>query len=146
VVKDKGYEILYLTESVDEFAIQMLMNYEEKQFKSVSASDLDIETPEEKEETKKLAEDSKDMFSCLKEALGDKVKEVRLSERLKTHPCCLTNEGQISLDMEKTFAGNKPESPDIQDIAVPLRDGQGQACSLRKDTLRTGSAYRGYAC
>jgi len=104
VVKDKGYEILYLTESVDEFAIQMLMNYEEKQFKSVSASDLDIETPEEKEETKKLAEDSKDMFSCLKEALGDKVKEVRLSERLKTHPCCLTNEGQISLDMEKTFA------------------------------------------
>lgn len=104
VVKDKGYEILYLTESVDEFAIQMLMSYEDKQFKSVSASDLDIETPEEKEETKRLAEDSKDMFSCLKDALGDKVKEVRLSERLKTHPCCLTNEGQISLDMEKTFA------------------------------------------
>lgn len=104
VIKDKGYEILYLTESVDEFAIQMLMSYEDKQFKSVSASDLDIETPEEKEETKKLAEDSKDMFACIKDALGDKVKEVRLSERLKTHPCCLTNEGQISLDMEKTFA------------------------------------------
>ena len=104
VVKDKGYEILYLTESVDEFAVQMLMNYEDKQFKSVSASDLDIETPEEKEETKKLAEDSKDMFACIKEALGDKIKEARLSERLKTHPCCLTNEGQISLDMEKTFA------------------------------------------
>lgn len=104
VVKDKGYEILYLTESVDEFAIQMLMSYEDKQFKSVSASDLDIETPEEKEETKKLAEDSRDMFACIKDALGGKVKEVRLSERLKTHPCCLTNEGQISLDMEKTFA------------------------------------------
>lgn len=104
VIKDKGYEILYLTESVDEFAVQMLMSYEDKQFKSVSASDLDIETPEEKEETKKLAEDSKDMFACIKDALGDKVKEVRLSERLKTHPCCLTNEGQISLDMEKTFA------------------------------------------
>ena len=104
VVKDKGYEILYLTESVDEFAVQMLMSYEDKQFKSVSASDLDIETPEEKEETKKLAEDSKDMFACIKEALGDKIKEARLSERLKTHPCCLTNEGQISLDMEKTFA------------------------------------------
>ncbi len=104
VVKDKGYEILYLTESVDEFAIQMLMSYEDKQFKSVSPSDRDVETPEEKEETKKLAEDSRDMFACLKEALGDKVKEVRLSERLKTHPCCLTNEGQISLDMEKTFA------------------------------------------
>lgn len=104
VVKDKGYEILYLTESVDEFALQMLMNYEEKQFKSVSASDLDIETPEEKEEFKKLAEDNKDLFACIKEALGGKIKEARLSERLKTHPCCLTNEGQISLDMEKTFA------------------------------------------
>ncbi|MCM1023385.1 MAG: molecular chaperone HtpG [Prevotella sp.] len=104
VVKDKGYEILYLTESVDEFAVQMLMSYEDKQFKSVSASDLDIDTPEEKEEIKKLAEDSKDMFACIKEALGDKIKEARLSERLKTHPCCLSNEGQISLDMEKTFA------------------------------------------
>lgn len=104
VVKDKGYEILYLTESVDEFALQMLMNYEEKQFKSVSASDLDIETPEEKEEFKKLAEDNKDLFASIKEALGGKIKEARLSERLKTHPCCLTNEGQISLDMEKTFA------------------------------------------
>lgn len=104
VVKDKGYEILYLTESVDEFAIQMLMNYEEKQFKSVSASDLDIETPEEKEEFKKIAEDNKDLFACIKEALGNKIKEARISERLKSHPCCLTNEGQISLDMEKTFA------------------------------------------
>ena len=104
VVKDKGYEILYLTESVDEFAIQMLMNYEDKQFKSVSASDLDIDTPEEKEEFKKLAEDNKDLFACIKEALGDKIKEARISERPKTHPCCLTNEGQISLDMEKTFA------------------------------------------
>ncbi len=104
VVKDKGYEILYLTESVDEFAIQMLMEYEEKQFKSVSASDLDIEAPEEKEEFKKLSEDNKDLFACIKEALGDKIKEARLSERLKSHPCCLTNEGQISLDMEKTFA------------------------------------------
>ena len=104
VVKDKGYEILYLTESVDEFAIQMLMEYEEKQFKSVSASDLDIETPEEKEEFKKIAEENKDLFTYIKDSLDGKIKEARLSERLKTHPCCLTNEGQISLDMEKTFA------------------------------------------
>ncbi len=104
VVKDKGYEILYLTESVDEFAIQMLMEYEEKQFKSVSASDLDIETPEEKEEFKKIAEENKDLFAYIKDSLDGKIKEARLSERLKTHPCCLTNEGQISLDMEKTFA------------------------------------------
>ncbi|MBQ7980503.1 MAG: molecular chaperone HtpG, partial [Oscillospiraceae bacterium] len=104
VVKEKGYEILYLTESVDEFAIQMLMGYDDKQFKSVSAADLDIDTPEEKEEFKKLAEDNKDMLTAIKEALGDKIKEARLSERLKSHPCCLTNDGQISLDMERTFA------------------------------------------
>ncbi len=104
VVKDKGYEILYLTESVDEFAIQMLMGYDDKQFKSVSAADLDIDTPEEKAEFKKLADDNKDMLTAIKEALGGKIKEARLSERLKSHPCCLTNDGQISLDMERTFA------------------------------------------
>lgn len=104
VVKDKGYEILYLTESVDEFALQMLMTYDDKQFKSVSASDLDIDTPEEKEEFKKLADDNKDLLTCIKDALDGKIKEARLSERLKSHPCCLTNDGQISLDMEKTFA------------------------------------------
>lgn len=104
VVKDKGYEILYLTESVDEFALQMLMTYDDKQFKSVSASDLDIDTPEEKEEFKKLADDNKDLLTCIKDALDGKIKKARLSERLKSHPCCLTNDGQISLDMEKTFA------------------------------------------
>ncbi len=104
VVKDKGYEILYLTESVDEFALQMLMAYDDKQFKSVSSADLDIDTPEEKEEFKKLAEDNKDLLAEIKNALGDKIKEARLSERLKSHPCCLTNDGQISLDMERTFA------------------------------------------
>ncbi len=104
VVKDKGYEILYLTESVDEFAIQMLMGYDDKQFKSVSAADLDIDTPEEKAEFKKLADDNKDMLAAIKDALGGKIKEARLSERLKSHPCCLTNDGQISLDMERTFA------------------------------------------
>ncbi len=104
VVKDKGYEILYLTESVDEFAIQMLMEYEGKTFKSVSAADLDIETPEEKEEVKKLSEDNKDLFETITKALDGKIKSARLSERLKTYPVCLSNEGQISLEMEKTFA------------------------------------------
>lgn len=104
VVKDKGYEILYLTESVDEFALKVLESYSDKPFKSVSDADLDLETPEEKEEFKKLSEESKDMLEEITKALGGKIKAAKLSERLKTHPVCLTSEGQISLEMEKTFA------------------------------------------
>ncbi len=104
VVKDKGYEILYLTESVDEFALKVLESYNDKQFKSVSDADLDLDTPEEKEEFKKLAEESKDMLEEIAKSLDGKVTSAKLSERLKSHPVCLTNEGQISLEMEKTFA------------------------------------------
>ena len=103
LVKDKGYEILYLTDNVDEFAVKMLMKYKDKDFKSVSDANLDLETPEQKEEFKKLAGDNKDMLAFIKESLGGKIKDARLSERLKTHPVCLTNEGQISLEMEKVL-------------------------------------------
>ena len=81
----------------------MLMNYKEKEFKSVSAGDLDLETPEKKEEMKKLSDDNKDMFAFIKDSLSGKVKEARLSERLKSHPVCLSNDGQISLEMEKVL-------------------------------------------
>ncbi len=103
MVLDKGYEILYLTESVDEFAVKTLMDYNEKQFKSISAGDLDIDTPEEKEEIKAKSEENKEMFAFMKEALSDKVKEVRLSQRLKSHPFCLTSAGELSLEMEKVL-------------------------------------------
>ncbi|MDO5558869.1 MAG: molecular chaperone HtpG [Oscillospiraceae bacterium] len=103
MVKDKGYEILYLTENIDEFAVKMLMNYNDKQFKSVSSGDLDIDTPEEKEEIKTKSEENKQMFEFMKEALDGKVKEVRLSQRLKTHPFCLTSDGELSLEMEKVL-------------------------------------------
>ena len=103
LVKDKGYEILYFTDDVDEFAIQMLMEYDGKQFKSVSAGDLDLETEEEKKKAEKQAEENKDLFAFMKESLGDKVKEVRLSQRLKSHPVCLTSDGHLSLEMEKVL-------------------------------------------
>jgi len=103
LVKDKGYEILYLTDNVDEFAVKMMMSYKEKEFKSVSAGNLDLETPEKKEEMKKLSEENKDMFAFIKDSLGGKIKEARLSERLKSHPVCLTNDGHISLEMEKVL-------------------------------------------
>lgn len=103
LVKDKGYEILYFTDEVDEFVAKVMISYNEKQFKSVSDKDLDLETAEEKEETKKLSDDCKEMFDFMKEALGDKVSEVRISSRLKSHPVCLSSEGPVSIEMEKVL-------------------------------------------
>ena len=103
LVKDKGFEILYLTENVDEFAIKMLMNYEGKEFKSVSAGDLDLETEEEKKEIEEKSKEHADLFNDMQKALEGKVKSVRLSQRLKSHPVCLTSEGALSLEMEKVL-------------------------------------------
>jgi molecular chaperone HtpG len=106
LLKDKGIEIIYLTENVDEFAIQMLREYKEKQFKSVSSGDLELGEKDEAktEETKKLETDNKDLLEAVTAALTGKIKETKLSEKLKSHPVCISNDGQISLEMEKTFA------------------------------------------
>ncbi|MFU0833017.1 MAG: molecular chaperone HtpG [Oscillospiraceae bacterium] len=102
-VKERGYEILYLTDPIDEFAIRMLAKYQDKEFKSVSADDLDLETEEEKKEAAKKVEENKDMLSFLKDALDGKVKAVVLSNKLKTHPVCLSTSGAISMEMEKVL-------------------------------------------
>lgn len=104
MLKDKDYEILYLTDEVDEFALQMLRTYQEKEFKSVSADDLGIEeSQEEKEAAEKQAEESKDMLEFMANSLEGKVSEIKLSQRLKSHPVCLTAKGGLSLEMEKVF-------------------------------------------
>ena len=103
MVKDKGYEILYLTDDIDEFALQMLQTYQDKPFQSVSSANLDLETEEEKKENQKQEEEYQPLFDAMKETLGDKVKAVRLSNKLKSHPVCLTNDGMISLEMEKVL-------------------------------------------
>ncbi len=102
-IKDKGYEVLYFTQDIDEFAAKVLINYKDKNFKSITEGNLDLETEEEKEENKKTAEESKEMFDFMKDALGGKVKAVRLSTRLKSHPVCLSSEGQVSIEMEKVL-------------------------------------------
>ncbi|WP_332830427.1 molecular chaperone HtpG [Clostridium perfringens] len=101
MVLDKGYEILYFTEDVDEFAIKMLMNYKEKEFKSVSSGDLGIES---EEENKKENEENKGIFEAMKEALGEKISEVKASSRLKNYPVCLSSEGEVSIEMEKILS------------------------------------------
>ncbi|TVP84914.1 MAG: molecular chaperone HtpG [Alkalicoccus sp.] len=104
LVKDKGYEILYFTEEVDEFAIKMMQEYDGQEFKSVSSGDLDLETEEEKKESEETASEHKELFDRMKGLLGSKVKEVRLSKRLKSHPVCLTAEGEVTIEMEKILA------------------------------------------
>ena len=103
MLKDKGYEILYLTDNVDEFALKMLQTYDEKDFKNISSDDLGLETEEEKKEAEKQVEDNKGLLDFMTEALDGKVKAVRLSQRLKSHPVCISSEGAITLDMEKVL-------------------------------------------
>ena len=111
LILDKGYEILYFTEEIDEFAIKMLMKYKEKEFKSVSSGDLGIEE-ESENKTDSKENDHKELFDYMKNVLSDKVKDVRVSKRLKTHPVCFATEGEVSIEMEKVLQS----MPDNQNI------------------------------
>ncbi len=102
-LQEKGYEMLCLTDNVDEFALRMLMKYDDKEFRNISADDLELESAEEKEKTQALAEENKDLLAFVKDALGDKVKDVRVSGKLKSHPVCITTDGMISTEMEKVI-------------------------------------------
>ena len=102
-VTSKGYEVLYLTDDIDEFALKMLVKYDEKTFVNVCAEDLDISTEEEKEAVKAENEGAADMLSAMKEALGDSVSAVRFTNTLKNHPVCLTSEGGLSVGMEQVL-------------------------------------------
>ena len=102
-VKDKDFDILYLTDYVDEFCVTAIQEYDSKKFANVESEDLGLESEEEKEEVKKVNEESKDMLSAMLEIIGDDVKEVKLSKKLKSHPVCLTTKGDISIEMQKVF-------------------------------------------
>ena len=102
-IKNKGFDILYLTDYVDEFAIQALINYNEKEFKNVSDASLDFSTEEEKKELEELNKNSKDVLEFLKDTLKDNVVDVRLTNKLSNHPVCLTTEGEISVEMQKVI-------------------------------------------
>ncbi len=124
-VLDKDFDILYLTDDVDEFVLQVLRQYgekdNEKEFRNVSSGDLGIDSEEEKEQIKAINEENKDLFAEMKEMLKDKVSNVRISERLKTHPVCLSSEGALSIEMEKVLnsmpgAENQVKSEKVLEI------------------------------
>ncbi|GGG01496.1 molecular chaperone HtpG [Paenibacillus abyssi] len=112
MVADKGYEILYFTDDIDEFAIKMIMAYKEKEFKSVSSGDLGIESDANENQTETEESDNKELFDYMKNALADKVKSVKASKRLKTHPVCLSTEGELTIEMEKILKA----MPNAQDV------------------------------
>ena len=103
MVKEKDFDILYLTDYADEFTIGAINTFMEKTFKNVCDSSLDLDTKEEKEELSKLNEDSKDMLSKMKDILNGKVSDVKITNKLKNHPVCLTSNGAISTQMEKVI-------------------------------------------
>lgn len=112
LVADKGYEILYLTEDIDEFAVKMLQTYKEKEFRSVSSSDLGIEADDADKEANENSE-NQELFDYMTSQLSGKVTKVRASKRLKSHPVCLTSDGEISLEMEKILNA-MPNNPQVK--------------------------------
>ena len=119
-VKDKGYEILYLTDYIDEFMINTLMEYEGKKFSNVKEEKLDLDDEKSKEDTKKLNEENKDMLKIMKDAVG--VAEVRFTNKLKNHPVCLTSKGDISLEMEKVINAMPTEEKIKAEIVLEINE------------------------
>ncbi|NOU70743.1 molecular chaperone HtpG [Paenibacillus sp. LMG 31458] len=113
LVTDKGYEILYFTDDIDEFAIKMIMTYKEKEFKSVSSGDLGIEMDDSQTETDADKNDNKELFDYMKDLLSGKVTNVKASKRLKKHPVCLSTDGDVTIEMEKILNA-MPNNPNVK--------------------------------
>ncbi|OMD22285.1 molecular chaperone HtpG [Paenibacillus odorifer] len=113
LVSDKGYEMLYFTDDIDEFAIKMIQSYKEKEFKSVSSGDLGIEADEADKPTEAEENENKELFEAMKDILSGKVKNVKASKRLKTHPVCLSAEGELTIEMEKILK-SMPNGQEVQ--------------------------------
>jgi molecular chaperone HtpG len=132
LVSDKGYEILYFTDDIDEFAIKMLMTYKDKEFKSVSSGDLGIDIEEKADLSDSEEKDNKELFEYMKNVLSGKVKDVTASKRLKNHPVCLSNAGELSIEMEKIL-NSMPNSQDIKaDKVLEINTGHEVFQSLKE--------------
>ena len=113
-VRDRDFDVLYMMDNVDEFMIQMMRDYDSKAFKNVAQGDLNLDSEEEKKELEKINEDNKSLLESLKEALKDKVVDVKVSNRLKSHPVCLVSDQGVSFEMEKVLNA----MPDGQDLSL----------------------------
>ena len=143
-VKEKGYEILYLTENIDEFVVQVLMEHKEKKFINVCANDVDLDTDEEKEALKKENEENKDMFTLMKEPIGEGVQEVRFTHRLKNHPVCLTSEGALSVEMEKVINSMPNDQKVKAQTALEINDSHPIAQKIKDLYVNDKEALKKY--
>lgn len=145
LLRDKGYEILYLTDNVDEFAVKVLMRHNEKEFRSVSEGDLGLDSEEQKEATKKLTEDNKDMLALITETLSGKIKEAVISEKLKSHPVCISSSGRISLEMEKVLNQNPQNEKVKSEKILELNPDHKIFASMQKLFETDKEKFKDYA-
>lgn len=145
-VKDKGFEILYLTDYIDEFAIKVLAQHNEKPFCNICADDTGLDSDEEKESLKQENEEARPLLDTMKEALGDAVSAVRFTGKLKTHPVCLTSEGAVSLEMEKVL-GAMPNSEGIKASLILDINAEHEIAARLKELFAGGEpeAVKDYA-
>ena len=145
-VLDQGYEVLYLTDNVDEFALKMMRSYKEKEFRSVNDNDLGLEDDAQKEQIKKENEENKDLLDALKTALDGKVKEVRLSGKLKSHPVCLSSDGPLSLDMERVLSAMPGSENQIRaDRVLEINPAHPVFETLKKTQTEDAELMKKYA-
>ncbi len=145
-VLDKGFDILFLTDDVDEFMLQMLRNYgdkdKEKEFRNISSGDLGIESEEEKEEAKAQNEENKGLFDAMKEALNGRVTDVRLSQRLKSHPVCLSSSGPLSIEMEKVLNNMPAQTEKVKSEKVLEINGEHEVFHALKKLFDAGDTEK----
>ncbi|MEC0230170.1 molecular chaperone HtpG [Paenibacillus alba] len=134
IISEKGYEYLYFTDDIDEFAIKMIMTYKEKEFKSVSSGDLGIESDDKETETESDKNENKELFEYMTNLLSGKVSNVKASKRLKTHPVCLSTDGDVTIEMEKILNA-MPNNPNVKAEKVLEINVHHEVFASLKDAL-----------
>ena len=140
-VLDHGFDVLLCTEDVDEFCLQILRVFKEKSFKNVGSGNLELETEAEKEAAKATAEENKGLLGALKDALGDKVKEVRTSSVLKEHPVALSSDGPVSIEMEKVLK-NMPGNDGVKSEKILEINENHSVFAALKQTMADGDSEK----
>lgn len=144
--REKGYEILYFTEDIDEFVTQTLVSYNDKQFKSVTAEDAQLQSDEEKKETEKQQEDNQELLDFIKESLDGKIVKAVISDKLKSHAVCLSTEGSVTIEMEKYFAqipgnDNKPTTSKVLELNPEHSAFSSMKAAFASDNIEKAKKY-----
>ena len=131
-VQEKGYNLLYLTDAIDEFVFQILNKYDDHEFINIASEKFDLNTEEEKEEINKINKDNKKLLDIMKDCLKDKVSNVKFTNSLKTHPVCLTTEGQVSLEMEKVLNAMPTDDKVKANVVLEINENHKIADKIKK--------------